>query len=130
MPKGSGEDAATGPMWMRIPRDLAVAVRAEAGATNMSGARWVNALVSRRINRRPVVSRQEELAIINIQMELRRIGVQARHVLSRAEEQLGRGDAIDAQAEQLAHLHVQIRRHLRDLRAALKGNLDYWESDE
>ena len=125
----AGQGDSAGPIWMRIRRELAGLVRAEAQSLGLSEARWVNALVSRRVLRQPVLSRQEELAIISIQMELRRIGVQARHVLTRAEDRLGDGAAITAQGQQLAELHREIRHHLRDLRAALQGNLDYWESD-
>lgn len=120
--------ASTGRISVKISRDIADDLLSEAKLVGMSAPSWVNSLLRRRLQGRPVLRREEELAIIAIQMELRRIGVQARQVLNQAEDKLGHEAMIGAEVEQLAHLHEEIRGHLGRLRAALAGNLDYWES--
>lgn len=111
---------------VQIGDALASALEAEAQAMDMRPSRWIEALLLRRVLGRPVLRRQDELAFIQVQVELRAIGVQVSQVLSDLEQ--APGPSSQRQLEQLGDLRGEIRRHLARLRAAFEGNLAYWET--
>lgn len=111
---------------VQIGEALAPALEAEAQAMEMRPSRWIESLLRRRVLGRPVLRRRDELAFIQVQVELRAIGVQVSQVLSDLEQ--APGPSSQRQLEQLGDLRAEIRRHLARLRAAFEGNLAYWET--
>ena len=115
----------SGRISVKIGRDIAAALEAEARAHGMASPTWVNTLLRRRLLNRPGLSRPEELAIIGVQADLRRTAVQARQVL----QDLASGDDLTPGLEQLSEFRRAIRDQMSRLRAALAGNFNYWDSD-
>ncbi|WP_421932385.1 hypothetical protein [Phenylobacterium sp.] len=111
---------------VQIGDELAPALEAEAKAMDMKPSRWIEALLRRRVLGRPVLRRQDELAFIEVQVELRAIGVRVSQVLWDLERTPG--PSAERQLEQLSELRAEIRRHLARLRAAFEGDLAYWET--
>ena len=111
---------------VKIGPELAPLLETEARTMDMVPSRWIEGLLRRRLLGRPTLGRAEELAFIAVQVELRRIAVHVHHVLGQIEASPGRAEASDL--AQLAAYATEIRGHLERLRAAFRGNLDYWDA--
>jgi hypothetical protein len=114
---------------VRLAAADVAALDVEAAGRGLSRAGWVAALVRRRVHDRPGFGRTDELALIAIQAELRRIAVNI-HQIARALNSA----VLEDRSPELAltsfdDLRAEIREHLRGLRQALEGNLAYWEID-
>ena len=101
----------------------------EAGGFGFGRAFWLAALVGRHFRNTPRFSRPGELALVSIQMDLRRIGQAMVSIASRtsvADEETGleRGPCVDR--ETFAALRTEVRGHMAAIRSAFEGNLDYW----
>ncbi|MDP2012357.1 MAG: hypothetical protein Q8K11_19480 [Phenylobacterium sp.] len=108
---------------MKIGAELAVALELQAKSMDMVPSRWIEALIRGRLLQVPTLSRADELAFIEVQVELRRIGVHIHHVLNAIQETAG---ANPAHLRQLGEQAGEIRLQLARLRAAFQGNLDDW----
>ena len=100
-------------------------VDARAAAAGLSRCGWVLALVRNHLDQAPKFRRQDEVAIIGIYDQLRRI---ANHLTQRSQLISGQsGDQPDAQKRaELETLTLEIRMHMTALKTAFKGNLDSW----
>ncbi len=96
-----------------------------AGAAGLSRCGWVLALVRNRLDHAPKFSRPDEVAIIGIFDQLRRV---ANHLTQRSHPSLQQADdQPDAQKRaELETLRLEIRMHMTALKTAFKGNLDSW----
>ena len=112
-------------VWVRIGQELAEPLETEAAAVGLSPPKWIEALVRGRLQRRPTISRPDELAFIDVQLELRRIGVHIHHLL----DQIAPHAAPDPEVVSQLSAHADdMRGHLARLRAAFRGNLAYWDA--
>lgn len=110
---------------VRIGDELAGPLEAEAAALGLPPSKWIEALVRGRLQRRPTISRPDELAFIAVQLELRRIGVHIHHLL----DQIAPDAAPDPEVVRQLSAHADdMRGHLARLRAAFRGNLAYWDA--
>lgn len=108
--------------------DLAV-LEAEAAAMGLTRTQWTVALIRARLHRRPQLSRPEALAFIEVQRELRRIGVNINQIARALNTAVMDGAVLDAEVTQLAAFSDEIRGHLVGVREAFEGNLAYWSTD-
>ena len=104
----------------------------DAAAADMGLTRnaWVAALVRHRLSGRPTFSRKEELSLLAIQTELRRVGVninQIARALNTAVFEGGR--VLDLELAYLEDLRVEMRAHVQHLGEAFAGNLAYWQGE-
>lgn len=108
---------------VKIGADLAVALELQAKSMDMVPSRWIEALIRGRLLHAQTLSRPDELAFIEVQVELRRIGVHIHHVLNAIQETAGANpDHLRQLREQAGEIRLQLAR----LRAAFQGNLDNW----
>ena len=101
------------------------AAAAEMGLTRNA---WVAALVRRRLRARPTFRRSDELSLLAVQTELRRIGINVNQIaraLNTAVVEEGR--VLDLELSYLHDLRAEIRAHMAGLREAFEGNLAYWQ---
>nr|WP_246370762.1 plasmid mobilization relaxosome protein MobC [Phenylobacterium haematophilum] len=63
-----------------------------------------------------------------IQTELRRIGVNLNQMARALNTEVMEGRVLDLQLTEVRAFRDELRGRLSDLRAALAGNLDYWEA--
>ncbi|MBK1976276.1 plasmid mobilization relaxosome protein MobC [Brevundimonas diminuta] len=114
-------------LMVRLTAPDAAGVDAEAAAMGLRRAAWVAALVRRRVRGRPTFSRSDELMLIAIQTELRRIGVNINQIARALNTSVTEGKVLDLELAYLDDLRAEIRGHLSALHEAFEGNLAYWE---
>ena len=107
--------------------DLA-ALAAAAAELGLTPNAWAAALIRRRLSNRPAFSREGERGLMAIQTELRRIGVNLNQMARALNTEVMEGRVLDLQLTEVRAFRDELRGRLSDLRAALAGNLDYWEA--
>lgn len=112
---------------VRLAAADAAGVDREAADMGLRRAAWVAALVRRRMRGRPTFSRLDELSLIAIQAELRRIGVNVNQIARAMNVAARAGEVLDLELAYLDDLRAEIRAHMTALREAVEGNLAYWE---
>ena len=108
--------------------DMAL-LEAEAARAELSRTQWCVALIRRRLHARPQFSRTEALVLIEVQRELRRIGVNVNQIARALNTAVMEGTVLDLETAQLAAFADEIRGHLGGLREAFEGNLAYWAAE-
>ncbi len=128
LPEPSGAPAAgrSAKLTLRLGENDLALLEAEAVAQGLSRTQWSVALIRRRLHRRPQLSRPEALAFIEVQRELRRIGVNVNQIARALNTAVIEGTVLELEVAQLAAFADEIRAHLAGLRGAFEGNLAYW----
>ncbi len=102
---------------------LAIAA-AELGLTPNA---WLAAVARARLSGRPTFSRSGELALIAIQGELRRIGVNVNQIARALNTAVLEGRVLDTELTAVDDLRRELRGHMLALREGFEGNLAYWD---
>ena len=113
---------------VRLTQPDAIALDREAHAMGLSRAAWVAGLVRRRVRDRPTFARPDEIALIAIQGELRRIGVNINQIARALNTAVLEGRVLELELGEVRDLCVEIRSHMAAVREAFVGNLSYWET--
>lgn len=121
------------------PRPLKLTVRLAAAdgrglddaAAEMGLSRnaWAAALVRRRLHARPTFRRSDELSLLAMQAELRRIGVNINQIARALNTAVMEGKVLDLELAYLDDLRAEIRAHMLALHEAFEGNLAYWQAE-
>jgi non-ribosomal peptide synthetase component F len=114
-------------LMVRLAAPDAAGVDAEAAAMGLRRAAWVAAIVRRRVRGHPTFSRADELSLIAIRTELRRIGVNINQIARALNTSVTEGKVLDLELAYLDDLRAEIRGHMSALHEAFEGNLAYWE---
>lgn len=128
-PIGMSTERLTGKMTLRLGAADLAAVEAAAAAAGLSRTQWVAALVRRRLFARPQFSPPEAVAFIEVQRDLRRIGVNVNQVARAMNTAVLEGRVLDLELAQVGAFAQEVRDHLSGLRRAFEGNLDYWSTE-
>ncbi|WP_421937310.1 MobC family plasmid mobilization relaxosome protein [Phenylobacterium sp.] len=104
--------------------DLLAAAASDLGLTPNA---WLAALARARLQARPTFSRSGELALIAIQGELRRIGVNVNQIARALNTAVLEGRVLDTELTAVADLRRELRGHILALREGFEGNLAYWD---
>ena len=105
--------------------DLA-ALEREAASRGQSRTQWAVALIRARLHGRPQLNRDEAMTFVEVQRELRRIGVNINQIARALNTAVMEGAVLDLEVAQLAAYSTEIRAHLGGVRDAFEGNLAYW----
>lgn len=103
-------------------------MEAEAARAGLSRTQWVVALVRRRLHGRPQLSPPEAVAFIEMQRDLRRIGVNLNQIARTVNATVPGGRAPDVELARVLAFAEEVRGGLSGLRRAFEGNLDYWSA--
>lgn len=114
---------------VRLAEDDARGLEAAAAEMGLTPNAWVAALVRRRLQGRPTFARTDALAVIAIQAELRRIGVNVNQIARALNTAVIEGRVLDLEVAWLEDLRTELRVHMSTLREAFAGNLAYWQAD-
>jgi hypothetical protein len=114
---------------VRLEPSDAAALAAEAVAMRLTRASWVAALVRRRLRGKPAFGRPDELSLIAIQTELRRIGVNVNQIARALNTAVLEGKVLELEIAYLDDLRTELQAHLFTLREAFEGNLVYWDAE-
>jgi hypothetical protein len=113
---------------VRLTRTDGRGVDAEARKVGLTRCAWVAALVRRRLAGKPTFSRPDELALLAIQAEFRRIGVNVNQIARALNTAVMEGKVLDLEVAYLDDLRAEIVGHMTVLREAFEGNLAYWDA--
>ncbi len=130
-PSGSSGGAlhrSAGRVTVRLTAPEFAALDREAAAMGLSRARWVAALVRRRLLGKPTFARAEAMTLMTIQGELRRVGVNVNQIARALNTAVMEGRVLDSELAWTRSLRAEIRDHIAGLRDAFDGNLTYWEN--
>lgn len=119
----------TGKLTVRLGSDDLALLEAEAAGLGLSRTQWCVALIRRRLHEAPHFTRPEALALIEVQRELRRIGVNVNQIARALNTAVMEGKVLDLETAQLAAFADEIRGHVLGLREAFEGNLAYWAAE-
>jgi hypothetical protein len=100
------------------------AAAAEIGLTRNA---WAAALIRRRLHGRPTFNRSDELSLVGVRAELRRIGVNVNQIARALNTAVIEGRVLDLELAYLDELRAEIRAHMLALHEAFAGNLAYWD---
>jgi hypothetical protein len=114
-------------LMVRLSTEDATGVEAEARACGLRRSAWVAALVRRRVRGKPTFPRPDELALIAMQTELRRIGVNVNQIARAMNTAVMEGRVLAAELSYIDALRRELRAHIGGLREAFEGNLAYWD---
>lgn len=118
----------TGKLTLRLGAADLAAVEAAAVAIGLSRTQWVVALVRRWLHARPQLSPPEAAAFIEVQRDLRRIGVNLNQIARTVNTTVPGGRTPDLELVRVAAFAEEVRGGLSGLRRAFEGNLDYWSA--
>lgn len=111
---------------LRLTSTDLTALEREAASRGQSRTQWTVALIRARLHGRPQLSRSEAIAFVEVQRELRRIGVNINQIARALNTAVLEGAVLDLEVAQLAAFSDEIRAHLVGVRDAFEGNLAYW----
>lgn len=113
---------------VRLTRSDGRGLDAEAQKAGLTRSAWVAALVRRRLAGKPTFSRPDELALLAIQAEFRRIGVNVNQIARALNTAVVEGKVVELEVAYLDDLRAEIVGHMTILREAFEGNLAYWDA--
>ena len=90
---------------------------------------WAAALIRNRLHGRPTFRRPDGVALLAIQGEVRRIGVNVNQIARALNTAVMEGKVLDLEVAYLADLQTELRAHMSTLRGAFEGNLTYWAAE-
>ena len=119
----------------RRPVKLTVRLAAEdgrgldtaAGEMGLTRSAWVAALVRSRLSGRPTFGRGDELSLLAIQTELRRVGINVNQIARALNTAVEDGRVLELEIAYLDDLRREMRAHVQALGEAFAGNLAYWQ---
>ncbi len=101
----------------------------EAAAMGLTPNGWGAALIRHRLHGKPTFPRVEAVALIAIQGEVRRIGVNVNQIARALNTAVMEGKVLDLEMAYIDDLRTELRAHMFTLREAFEGNLAYWAAE-
>jgi predicted HicB family RNase H-like nuclease len=112
---------------VRLAADDAMGLDAAAADAGLTLNAWAAALIRRRLHDRPTFRRSEEVTLLAVQTELRRIGVNVNQIARALNTGVLEGKVVDLEIAYLEDLRTEVRAHMFTLRQAFVRNLSYWD---
>ncbi|TAJ71791.1 MAG: plasmid mobilization relaxosome protein MobC [Phenylobacterium sp.] len=113
-------------LMVRLAAPEARHVADQARSLSLPRAAWVAALVRRHATGAPRFPRSEELALLAIHGEVRRIGVNVNQIARALNTAVMEGRVLDTELGAVDDLRRELRAHIAGLGEAFAGNLAYW----
>lgn len=116
-------------LMVRLARPEARHVAEHAAVMGLPRAAWVAALVRAHASGAPRFPRSDELELIAIHGEVRRIGVNVNQIARALNTAVMEGRVLDTELGAVDDLGRELRAHIAGLGEAFAGNLTYWAAD-
>jgi len=113
---------------VRLAAEDARGLDAAAAEMGLTRNAWAAAVIRRRLQARPTFRPSDELSLIAMQTELRRVGVNVNQIARALNTAVMEGRVLDLELGSLDDLRAEIRGHMTALREAFAGNLAYWDA--
>jgi hypothetical protein len=111
---------------VRLTDDDGDGLSREAAALGLTPNGWAAALIRHRLHGKLTFPRAEAVALLAIQGEVRRIGVNVNQIARALNTAVMEGKVLDLEVAYLDALRTELRAHMFTLREAFEGNLAYW----
>lgn len=111
---------------IRLTADDGDGLACEAAAMGLTPNGWAAALIRHRLHGKPTFPHAETVALLAIQGEVRRIGVNVNQIARALNTAVMEGKVLDLEMAYLDALRTELRAHMFTLREAFEGNLAYW----
>lgn len=111
---------------VRLADDDGDSLAREAAAMALTPNSWAAALIRCRLHGKPTFPRAEATALLAVQGEVRRIGVNVNQIARALNTAVLEGQVLDLELVYLDALRTELRAHMFTLREAFEGNLAYW----
>lgn len=111
---------------VRLAEDDGSGLTREAAAMGLTPNGWAAALIRHRLHGKPTFPGAEAVALLAIQGEVRRIGVNVNQIARALNTAVMEGKVLDLEIAYLDALRTELRAHMFTLREAFEGNLAYW----
>lgn len=112
---------------VRLTAEDGAGLDREAAVMGLTPNAWAAALIRHRLRGQPRLPLPEEVAVIAMQGELRRIGVNVNQIARALNTAVMEGQVLDLEMAALEDLGGELRGHMTALREAFEGNLAYWQ---
>jgi hypothetical protein len=116
-------------LMVRLAAPEARHVAGQAASLALPRAAWVAALVRNHARGAPRFARSDELALLAIHGEVRRIGVNVNQIARALNTAVMEGRVLDTELGAVADLGRELREHMLGLGEAFAGNLAYWAAE-
>ncbi len=114
---------------VRLTNDDGDGLAREAAAMGLTPNGWAAALIRHRLRGKPTFPRVEAVALVALQGEVRRIGVNVNQIARALNTAVMEGKVLDLEMASLDDLRTELRAHMFTLREAFEGNLAYWAAE-
>jgi hypothetical protein len=114
---------------VRLAADDGEGLVREASGMALTPNGWVAALIRHRLHGKPTFRPGETVALLAIQGEVRRIGVNVNQIARALNTAVMEGKVLDLEVAYLDALRTELRAHMFTLREAFEGNLAYWTAE-
>ncbi|WP_372784648.1 plasmid mobilization relaxosome protein MobC [Phenylobacterium sp.] len=128
-PAGERLDPRPVKLTVRLSARYSAGLSALAAEFGLTPNAWVAALVRRAVQGRPTFRRADELLLIAIAGEVRRIGVNLNQMARALNTAVLEGRVLHTQLVAVGDFRRELRAHLTGLLEAFEGNLSYWSTD-
>jgi hypothetical protein len=116
-------------LMVRLAAPEAAHVAAESARLTMPQAAWVAALVRRHVRGMPTFGTPDTLALLAVQAEIRRIGVNVNQIARAMNTAVMEGRVLEAELQSIDDFRRELAGHLTAVREAFVGNLAYWDAE-
>ncbi len=114
---------------VRLSRQDANGLDREAAPTGLTANAWAAAVLRHRLQAKPTFPRDQAIALIAMQAELRRIGVNVNQIARALNVAVMEGRVLDLELGALEALRGELRAQILALRQGFEGNLSYWAGE-
>ncbi|MDZ4054328.1 MAG: MobC family plasmid mobilization relaxosome protein [Phenylobacterium sp.] len=130
-PPAPGDRLPTRPLkpTVRLTAEDGEGLAREAAGMALTPNGWVAALIRHRLHGKPTFPRGETVALLAIQGEVRRIGVNVNQIARALNTAVLEGKVLALEIAYLDALRTELRAHMFTLREAFEGNLAYWAAE-
>lgn len=123
--RGRGEK-----LTVRLRPDELAALDAASRERGVRRTTWLTAVVRARLLGRPTLSADESAAYVLTHRELNRIGVNLNQIARAMNTAVLEGSVLNAELHTIEAARSEIRELVQGVRAAFRGNVDYWAGRE
>jgi hypothetical protein len=114
---------------VRLTAADSLGLQAAAAELGLTPNAWAAALIRNRLHGKPRFAPESQVALISIQAEYRRIGVNVNQVARALNTAVLEGKVVELELAYLEDLRTELHAHMSTLRAAFEGNQTYWSVD-
>ena len=125
---GASGTALPATLTFRLSAEDDLGLASAAAERGLTRSAWCRSVIRCRLQSQPTFERGDEVSLISIQTELRRISVNINQIARALNTAVVECKVPELELSALEDFRAEVRGHMQGVREAFKGNLAYWES--